>query len=232
VRMAKTIIVGGYGPGISNAVAAKFGAEGFSVALVARNAERLAQGVKELEAKGVKAAAFPCDLADPAATRALVGAVRAKLGPIAVIHWNAYTSEAGDLLTADASALHRVFDIAVGSLVGAVQEALPDLKQHANEAAVLITNGGFGLIDSDTEAFSVQGNYMGISIANAAKHKLVGLLSAKLKGDGIYVGEVMVLGAIKGTAWDSGNATLEASAVADKFFGIFKERTEVRTRIS
>ncbi len=230
--MAKTIIVGGYGPGISNAVAAKFGAAGYSVALVARNAERLAAGVKELEAKGVKAAAFPCDLSDPAATRALVGAVKAKLGPVAVIHWNAYTSEAGDLLTADAAALHRVFDVAVGSLVGAVQEALPDMKQHPNEAAVLITNGGFGLIDANTEAFSVQANYMGISIANAAKHKLAGLLAAKLKPEGIYVGEVMVLGAIKGTAWDSGNATIEASAVADKFFSIFQSRTEVRTQIA
>jgi NAD(P)-dependent dehydrogenase (short-subunit alcohol dehydrogenase family) len=188
--------------------------------------------VKELEAKGVKAAAFPCDLADPAATRALIGAVRAKLGPVTVIHWNAYTSEAGDILTADATALHRVFDIAVGSLIGAVQEALPDMKQYPNEAAVLVTNGGFALLDSNTEAFSAQGNYMGISIANAAKHKLVGLLSAKLKGDGIYVGEVMVLGAIKGTAWDSGNATIEASAVAEQFFSIFKKRTEVRTQIA
>lgn len=232
MRMAKTIIVGGYGPGISNAVAEKFGAAGYSVALVARNAERLAAGVKALEAKGVKAAAFPGDLSDPAATRALVGAVREKLGPIAVIHWNVYTSDAGDLLTADSAALHRVFDIGVGSLVAAVQEALPDLKQHKDEAAVLVTNGGFALPDPNVEAFSVQSNYMGISIANAAKHKLVGLLSAKLKPEGIYVGEVMVMGVVKGTAWDPGNGTIEPSAVADKFFSLFKSRDEVRTQIS
>ncbi|HLV22028.1 MAG TPA: SDR family NAD(P)-dependent oxidoreductase, partial [Polyangiaceae bacterium] len=69
--MAKTIVVCGYGTGISAAVADRFGAEGFSVALVARNAERLGRAVEALQAKGVKAAAFPTDLGDPAAVRQL-----------------------------------------------------------------------------------------------------------------------------------------------------------------
>ena len=38
--MSKTIVVVGFGPGISTAVADKFGAEGFSVALVARTLDR------------------------------------------------------------------------------------------------------------------------------------------------------------------------------------------------
>ena len=38
--MSKTIVVVGFGPGISTAVAEKFGAEGFSVGLVARNSTR------------------------------------------------------------------------------------------------------------------------------------------------------------------------------------------------
>src|SRR5258706_9749855 len=98
--MAKTIIVGGFGPGISAAVAEKFGAQGFAVALVARSAERLADGVNALEAKGIKAAAFPTDLAAPTAVKALIGKVREKLGPVSALHWNAYSGAAGDLLTA------------------------------------------------------------------------------------------------------------------------------------
>ncbi len=39
--MAKTIIIGGYGTGISKAIAKKFGAEGFSLALVARNPDKV-----------------------------------------------------------------------------------------------------------------------------------------------------------------------------------------------
>lgn len=229
--MAKTILVAGYGPGISAAVAEKFGAEGFSVALVARNAEKLAAGVKALEGKGVKAAAFPTDLGDPSAVRALVEKVRSALGPITALHWNAYASEAGDLLTADTAELHRAFDVAVSGLLAAVQEALPDLKQD-KESAVLVTNGGYGLFDARVDGYAIQSNAMGLALVNSAKHKLVGLLNAKLKSDGVYVGELMVLGTVKGTPWDSGNATIEASAVANKFWELYRGRTETWSQIS
>ncbi|HVJ88858.1 MAG TPA: SDR family NAD(P)-dependent oxidoreductase, partial [Labilithrix sp.] len=90
--MAKTIIVGGFGPGISNAVAEKFGAEGYSVALVARNAERVAAGAKALAAKGIRAEAFPADLSKPEDILATVKKIHDSLGPISVLHWNAYGS--------------------------------------------------------------------------------------------------------------------------------------------
>ena len=66
---------------------------------------------------------------------------------------------------------------------------------------------------------AVQWNAMGTALGKAAQHKLVGLLAAKLSADGIYVGEVVVLGMVKGTRFDSGNATLEASTVADEILG-------------
>lgn len=43
--MSKTIVIVGFGPSTSTAVAEKFGTEGFSVALVGRNKDRLAAGV-------------------------------------------------------------------------------------------------------------------------------------------------------------------------------------------
>jgi short-subunit dehydrogenase len=46
-----TIAVVGFGPGISSAVAEKFGPEGFSVGLVARNQDRLASGLAALKTK-------------------------------------------------------------------------------------------------------------------------------------------------------------------------------------
>src|SRR5215510_6729379 len=46
-----TIAVVGFGPGISSAVAEKFGPEGFSVGLVARNQDCLASGVAALKTK-------------------------------------------------------------------------------------------------------------------------------------------------------------------------------------
>ena len=115
--MAKTILVVGFGPGISSGVAEKFGKEGFSVALVARSEERLAEGVKSLEAKGVKAAGFTANAADPSSLRAAIAQARDALGPIAVIHWNAYGAEAGDILSASTDEVRAAFDVAVVGLV-------------------------------------------------------------------------------------------------------------------
>src|SRR5580693_8220090 len=112
--MSKTIVIVGYGPGNSTAVAEKFGAEGFSVALMGRNQERLASGVAALKGRGIAAAAFPADATDPAAIGGAIRDVRAQLAPITAIHWNAYGgTEAGDLLTADPAALRGIFDAAV-----------------------------------------------------------------------------------------------------------------------
>ena len=227
--MAKTILVSGYGPGISTAVAERFGSEGFAVALAARNADRLAAGVKALEAKGIRAAAFPTDVSDPAAARALVGKVRAALGPLTAIEWTAYSSAAGDLLAADVPEIRSALDIAVTSLLAVVREALPDLK--AQKGGVLVVNGGLGYFDPQVDATAVQWGAMGLAVANAAKHKLVGVLSQKLKADGVYVGEAMVLGMVKGTAFDSGNATIDPKTVAAKLWDLYSARDQVTAEI-
>ena len=229
--MSKTIVVVGFGPGISTAVAETFGAAGFSVALVARNEERLAAGVAALKAKAIASAAFPADASDPAAIRAALGKARAAFGPITVIHWNAYGgAEAGDLLTTDPAAVRSVFDVAVVGLLAAVQDALPDLKS-TKEGAVLITNGAFGELTPQIDEIAVGLKVMGLALANAAKHKLVGLLAQRLKGDGVYVGEVMIAGVIKGTQWDTGGDGIEPSKVADKFWDLYQARGEVRARV-
>jgi NAD(P)-dependent dehydrogenase (short-subunit alcohol dehydrogenase family) len=228
--MAKTIVVVGFGPGISTAVAERFGASGFCVALVARNEERLAAGVKALKGKGIEAASFAADATDPAAIRAAVKKAHAALGPIAAVHWNAYGgAEAGDLMTVDPVVARGVFDVAIVGLLAAVQEAHADLKE--TKGAVLVTNGAFGDINPQVDAFAANSKMMGLALGNAAKHKLVGLLSERLKADGIFVGEVMVAGMVKGTAWDSGTATIEAATIADKFWQLHEARGDIRARV-
>jgi NADP-dependent 3-hydroxy acid dehydrogenase YdfG len=227
--MGKVILICGYGTGISHALAEEFGANGFAVALAARSADRLALGVKALEAKGIRAVGIPADLADPSAITGLVQSVQAKLGPIDVVQWNAYASGAGDLIAANAAELRGALDIAVTSLLATVQAALPDLR--SGQGAVLVTNGGLGLLDAQVDAGAVAWKASGLAIANAAKHKLVRLLSKQLGPDGVYVGEVMVLNAVKGTAWDSGSSTLEAGSIAKRFWQLYTERKELSVQI-
>lgn len=225
--MSKTILVCGFGVGISSAVADKFGAEGFSVGLVARSRERLDEGVRALTAKGVKAQAFVGDLSDPADVVSIVDQARTALGPLTVIHWNAYSGGAGDLMAADRDAIHAVLDVAVTCLLAVARAALPDLRGQRGEGALLVTNGGLAYSNPTVDRMAVEYNSMGLAVANAAKYKLVGMLSQKLARDGVYVGEVVVQGLVKGTAFDRGNATLDPSRIAEKFWELYRARTDV-----
>jgi len=228
--MSKTIAVIGYGPGISSAVAEKFGAQGFQVALIARSKDRLASGVAALKTRDIAAAAFPADASDPVAIRVAIQKVRAELGPITAIHWNAYGGgEGGDLLAAEPAGVRAAFDVAIVGLLSVVQEALPDLRE--TKGALLVTNGAFGELNPQIDELATNMKVMGLALANAAKHKLVGLLVQRLKGEGVFVGEVMVAGIIKGTAWDRGNG-IPASRVADAFWNLFETRQENYARVS
>jgi NADP-dependent 3-hydroxy acid dehydrogenase YdfG len=220
--MAKVIVVVGHGPGISDAVARRFGKAGYSVAIVARNADRLGKAAAALTAAGLKAQAFPADVASPGAVQQLIQDVRAALGPISVLHWNAYTAGAGNLKTSTTDELRAVLDVAVHGLIAATQAALPDLKSE--RGAVLVTGGGFAFYDAQVDAAATQWGAAGLAISKAAQHKTVGLLHQALASDGVYVGEVVVTGMVKGTAFDSGNATLEAATIAEKFWQLAEAR--------
>ncbi len=72
---------------------------------------------------------------------------------------------------------------------------------------------------------------MGLSVANSAKHKLVRLLNVKLKGEGVYVGEILVTGTVKGTVFDQGHATLDPADIAAKFWDAYRSRSAVSTMV-
>jgi NAD(P)-dependent dehydrogenase (short-subunit alcohol dehydrogenase family) len=222
--MPGTIVVCGYGPGISDAVARRFGREGFAVAIVARTEEKLSKARAALEEQKIHARAFQCDVSDPDAVRSMLTKVRAALGPIEVVHWNALAGRAGDLVIASTAEVRTVFDVSVHGLVAALQEALPDLEQ--SRGAVLVTGGGLSRNGAGVDSLAVKWNVMGLALAKAAQHKLVGLLHEKLAPKGVYVGEVTVLGIVKGSAFDPGTATLTADTVAEAFLALYQGRKE------
>lgn len=221
--MARTIVICGHGRGISDAVARRFGREGFDVALVARSAERLSQATAALERLQIRAVAFPCDLSEPKQVESMLAKVRASLGDVTVLHWNAAAHGAGDLTTAPAAELRDVLDVTVHGLLTGVQAALPDLEK--SRGAVLVTGGGLSKYDAFIDAVAVQWNAMGLALGKAAQHKLVSLLHEKLAPKGVFVGEVTVLGIVKGTPFDTGQATVEAATVADEFWKLLESRS-------
>src|SRR5215831_15675835 len=165
--MTSTFLSCGFGPGISTACARRFGRAGLGLALVGRSADKVSAGASALAAEGLSARAFPGDLGDTAAVARIVAEARSALGPIKVIHWNAYGMLAGDLVTAPEAELRQMLDVGVHGVLAAVRAALPDLKSQ--KGAVLITGGGLALEDAKTDAVAVEWRVMGLALVKRSE---------------------------------------------------------------
>jgi NAD(P)-dependent dehydrogenase (short-subunit alcohol dehydrogenase family) len=225
------LIVFGYGPGISHATAERFGREGYSLALVGRNAGRLAEGASRLKASGLDARAYRSDAADLAMIRQTVTEIRNDLGPVSAVLWTAFRSGGvTDVLSTRPENIERVFDIGVAGLLACVQEVLDDLKSTPG-AAILVANGAVGENTSPADGYAKLLGIDGVGLENAAKSKLVGILAERLREFDVYVGEVTIAGSVKGTATATPTA-IGASAIAETFWSLTQTRDKTRIRMT
>ena len=193
--MKPVVIVAGVGPGIGTSVARAFGAEGFGIALLARDSARLAKQRAELTAAGITAAPFIVDLADAAATRNAVEHVRTWAGgdPSSLVY-NAFAVQQGSadqLDLEESQRAMRVNFIAATQLTALVAPAM----RAAGTGSLLFTGGGAALH-----------TYAGLSSLCAGKAALrmwALTLAEDLAGTGVRVGTVTVHGRVeRGTAFD------------------------------
>jgi short-subunit dehydrogenase len=83
--MPKVVVVTGASAGVGRATVEEFAKQGYDVALLARDPERLEHAAAELRAKhGVRALAIPTDVADAEAVEAAATRAEDELGPIDV----------------------------------------------------------------------------------------------------------------------------------------------------
>jgi NAD(P)-dependent dehydrogenase (short-subunit alcohol dehydrogenase family) len=225
------LLVVGYGPGNSHALARRFGAEGWAIALVGRTRERLADGARRLTDEGIAAHAFPGDASDPASIRSTIDRVREQLGAITAVAFTAYRPVVlADVLTAAPETIEEVFDIGVSGLLAVVQATVDDLRA-AEGASVLVLNGALGIHDAAIDGFAITIGGDGVALESAAKSKLVGLLAERLRPAGVYVGELVINGSIKGSPYASATA-IDPADVAQRLWDMAAVRTEVRTHIA
>jgi 3-oxoacyl-[acyl-carrier protein] reductase len=85
----RVALVTGASQGIGRACALRLAAAGATVAVAARNQEKLAELVEQVEASGGKASAFPVDVADEDQVKAALKAALGELGKIDILVNNA-----------------------------------------------------------------------------------------------------------------------------------------------
>jgi NADP-dependent 3-hydroxy acid dehydrogenase YdfG len=188
--MSKTIAVFGAGPGMGRSVARRFGREGFRVALVARNQERLNAFTGELAANGVEAAGFAADFADRDVLPGVVEAITARFGPVDVLE---YAPSGLDWLTrqvpvrdADAASFEFPLDLLLRTPAALVRLLLPGMLQRGSGAVL------FGLPVMVRPVPQV-GN---VATVAAAARAYLHNLHADLAGTGVYAGLVQVAGLV------------------------------------
>ena len=101
-------LVTGASRGLGRAVAARLAADGFDLALVARDPDALAVLVAELADRGCAAVPFAMDLEDSDAAAGLVDRVEREVGPVSALVNNAGRYAAGSIADTDAETCQRM----------------------------------------------------------------------------------------------------------------------------
>jgi short-subunit dehydrogenase len=214
--MSKSILIIGAGPGISTAMAEKFGQNGYSVGLINRNAETARAIIKGLAEKGIIAFSSAADVADTAELQRAITDLTQKLGGVNVLLYNAAAIKVRHILSETAEDLAADFKVNVGAAVESIKFLHDELKR--NRGAVLLTGGGL--------AIHPHPMYGSLSIGKAGIRNLALQLHDPLKADGIYVGTLTITNEVT-----PDSATHSFAIVADKFWELFLNRKEVEAQL-
>jgi len=186
--MAKICAVVGAGPGIGLGVARRFAREGYQVALLARNKERLADHVNTVEKDGGVARAFHADCSVPAQVRESLRSVGSEMGPPNVLIYNAAAVRPGLPSSLPASRLLDELKINVVSALAATQAVLTAMEE-AGQGTVIFTGGGLALNPWPEMA--------SLAVGKAGIRSLAHTLGKELKPKGIHVATVTVCGIVE-----------------------------------
>lgn len=178
--MSKPIaLITGVGPGTGAAMARRFAAGGYRVAMLARDANRLHTLQQEIP----DSRAYTCDVADEGQIDAAVKAVRAELGEPSVFIHNAVGGTFGNFLDIDPAALNRNFQINTMGLLHFARRLAP---------AMIAAGEGVMLATGNTSAHRGKANYSAFAPTKAAQRILAESMARDLGPKGVHVAYLMI----------------------------------------
>ena len=183
------IAIIGAGPGLGAAVARRFGREGFSIALIARNQSKLDTLAAELTAAGFTARAYTADVRTPASLEAALQSAAAELGPITALQYIPLPSRdyLKPVLEMTPELALEALQFSALGLIHAARVVLPAMRQAGSGSIVLI-NGGTSV--------KARAGFAGTSIAFPAESAYGEMLHDALEGEGIRVNQLVIPGGI------------------------------------
>ena len=178
--MAQPIcVITGVGPGTGSALARRFAAGGYRVAMMARDAERLAR--LEREIPGSKA--YRCDVADAAQVEATANRIERELGTPDVLVHNAVGGAFGTFLEIDPAVLNRNFQVNTMGLLYLARRFAP---------AMVAARRGTIIVTGNTSALRGRAGFAGFAPSKAAQRILAESMARDLGPKGVHVGYIVI----------------------------------------
>jgi len=187
-----SVVVIGAGPGIGQAVAQRFAADGFAVAVIARSAATVDQAVRAVRGDGRAVLGVPADGTDEAGLRAALDRVVDAHGLPDVLVYNAARirpDQPGELSAAE---LLDTLAVNVVGLATAAGHLAPRMAERGS-GSILITSGMPGVVPA----------YTSLSLGKAAARTYAEILAAAYGPAGVHVASVLVTDTVvPGTPFD------------------------------
>ena len=172
-------LVTGVGPGTGAAISRRFAQGGYRVAMLARNADRLAALEKEIP----DSVAVACDVSDAAALERAI----AQVGDPKVVVHNAVGGAFGTFDQIEADTLQRNFEINTMALFHLARLTTPAMVA-AGEGALIVTG--------NTSAERGRPAFAGVAPTKAAQRILAESLARDLGPKGVHVAYLVIDAAI------------------------------------
>ena len=210
----KTMVIAGAGKGLGLSIAKRFGKEGFQIALVARNVEKLQSMVDELKEKGIEASYFVADLGKKEQVEKAVADIKAEYGKIDVVEFSPAVGNAPPTTALETTAENAIefFAAQVGSAINVVNSVVQDMVERG-KGALLFTGGLSGV-----HPIPILGN-VGISMAGLRNY--IANLHTALAPKGILVAN-RPLGLLIKPAGTGGVS--DPDVIADMWYQVYTEK--------
>jgi short-subunit dehydrogenase len=194
--MPRSIAVFGAGSGLGQAIARRYGREGYDVVLVARRQVPLDLLARDLSTEGIAARAVTADLSETDGVAALAARIRAEAGPLTALYYGPAPADPGFVSAADLTPerLRALMPMTVYTLIALVREFLPEMVERG-EGAVLSAQGA--------SAVTGWAHMSGWPPALAAQRNYLQSLAAEVTDRGVYVGMLHIGARIVGSAADA-----------------------------
>jgi len=182
--MSKPVcVVVGVGPGNGAALARRFHAGGYAVALLARSSELTAELARELEGSRP----YACDVADEAAVARTFAAIARDLGPVETLLYNAGIGVWGTIEEVSARDFEQAWRVnALGAFLAAKQVVSP-MKQAGRGSIIFIGATASRRGNVKTAAFAP---------AKAAQRSLAESMARALWPSGVHVALAVLDGVV------------------------------------